>query len=146
VKVRVCPAMAVLLLALLMMDRSATGLTVSVAVTTDVLVPSVVDKEPAGMVFTAVKVPLTTTEAEQEPPGGMTVEVLTTIELAPAIAVTELPFAHVVAGSGEAALNIPVGYASTNAELKVADVNAWVFVKVITSKVVAPALMVAVGV
>ena len=93
-------------LAVLLMRRSALGLTVKVAVTAKVFVPSVVDKEPAGIVFAAVRVPVTTTDAEQDPLGGMTVPSLTIKP--PRIAVT-VPGAHVVVASGDAALLIPVG-------------------------------------
>jgi hypothetical protein len=118
--------------------------TVSVPVTVAEFVPTDVLKEPAGMVFAAVPVPVTTTEAEQEPPGGITLPELTVNCPAPAGAVTVEPFKQVVAGSGGDALTIPSpsGYASTNGAVNVAETNAWVLVNVITNNVVPPALMV----
>jgi hypothetical protein len=141
-------ALTLLAPAVLTMRRSADKI-VSVAVTVEVLVPSDVLSEPAGMVFVASGapevVPVITTETEHAPPGAITDPELTVKEFVPATAVT-VEFKQVVAGRGGDAFNIPVGYWSTKAEVKVAEVRACVLVNVMTKSVVPPALMVSVGV
>ena len=95
-------------LAVLLMRRSALGLTVSVAVAVIVLFPTDVVNEPGGIVFVPLSKPVTTTETEHDAPGGITVPELTLSEDAPCAAVT-IEFAHVVAGKGAAELLIPSG-------------------------------------
>jgi len=97
-----------LTLALLVICRSALGLTVKVAVTVVALAPTVVVNEPAGILFAPVAIAVTTADTEQEAPGGTTVVVLTDKEFAPATAVTD-EFAHVVVASGADELLICAG-------------------------------------
>jgi hypothetical protein len=125
----------------LTMPRLACAITVSVAVTVAVLLPTDVVNEPGGMVFVPLATLVTTVETEHDAPGGITVPRLTLRDVAPAVAVT-VELTQVVAGSGAAALVILAGYRSTKVGVNVAEVNACVLVKVITKSVVPPALMV----
>jgi hypothetical protein len=90
------------------MLKSATGLTLRVAVTVDVFVPTEVVSEPAGMVFVPVAMLVTTTETEQDAPGGITVPELTLKEATVGVAVT-VELTQVVAGRGAAALVMSAG-------------------------------------
>ena len=77
VKVTWPPAATAAGVALLVRARSATGLTVNVAVTGAEFEPTDVVSEPAGIVLTLVASPVTTTETEQEAPGAITVPAAT---------------------------------------------------------------------
>jgi hypothetical protein len=119
-------------------------LTVSVAVTKLVFVPTDVDNEPAGIVLSTCGAPLalavTTTETEQLELGGMTVPLTTVSVLWPAVANT-LEFEQLSDALGVVALAKPVGYRSTKAVLNVADTSLCVLVKVITNNDVPPTLI-----
>jgi hypothetical protein len=138
----VLPALGVLVLAVLVMAKSATGETVSVAVTKLGFEPTDVDKDPAGIVLITWgdSIEVTTTETEQLAPGGITVPDATVNEPAPAVAEGAGP-EQVETRLVVLAFTKPVGYISVNPALNVADTSLWVFVKVITSKDVPPALI-----
>lgn len=137
------PAFGVALAVVLVITKSDDGLTVKVALTKLGLAPTEVVKEPAGISLTncGEVIEVTTTETEQLALGAICVPEATDIWLPPAAAVGTGPV-QLVVGAGVVPLNSPAGYASTNAALKVAVVSLWVLVKVMTSKVVPPALMV----
>lgn len=82
------PAGGLLLLVVLVTARSAEGVTVSVAVAATELEPTEVDKEPAGIVFTACgdSMDVTTTDTEQLALGGITVPAATVRDPAPDVA------------------------------------------------------------
>ncbi|TAG24209.1 MAG: hypothetical protein EAZ37_16845, partial [Burkholderiales bacterium] len=124
-----------------MVVLTSARLAVKVAVTVAVLVPSVVDNEPAGKVFVPEAKLVTTAETEHEAPGGMTVPDETLNDPAPGVAVT-VELAHVVAANGAAELLIFAGYESTKAAVNVAETSWCVLVNVITKRVVPPALIV----
>jgi hypothetical protein len=130
------------MLAVLEMAKSATGATASVAVTKLGFEPTDVDKEPAGIVLITWgdATDVTTTETEQLPLGGITVPDATVNRPAPAAAEGAGPEQVVIRLVG-LAFTKPVGYTSVKPALKVADTNLWVFVNVMTSKDVPPALM-----
>jgi hypothetical protein len=88
-----------------------------------VLVPRLVVNDPAGIVLVPLAVAVTTADTEQLPPGAISEPEDTVSELAPAAAVTVDPPRQVVAGLGVAALVIPAGYTSTNADVNVADTS-----------------------
>lgn len=94
-------------------DRSATGVTPRVAVVAMVFVPTLVLKEPAGMVF--VNEPgtevVTTTDTEQPVNGGISVPEAKVTELDPTVAVTEPrpPTIQVVVGAGVEKFTTPTG-------------------------------------
>jgi hypothetical protein len=138
----VLPAAGVLVLAVLVIAKSATGETASVAVTKLGFEPTDVDKEPAGIVLITCgdSIDVTTTETEQLAFGGITVPDATVNEPAPAAAEGAGP-AQVEIRLVTLALTKPAGYISVKAALNVADTNLWVFVNVITSKDVPPALI-----
>jgi hypothetical protein len=83
--------------------KSACAMTVKVAVTVAVLLPTDVVNEPGGMVLVPLARLVTTAETEHDAPGGMTVPELTFKNVAPAVAVT-VELTQVVAGRGAAAL------------------------------------------
>jgi hypothetical protein len=136
----VLPGVALAVLATLVMARSATGLMVSVAVTGFELAPTLVDKDPAGIVLTTCgdATDVTTTETLQLELGAIPVPTPTV--KAPALAATT-GVKQVLDVIGPGALTKPAGYASVNREVNVAVVNLWVLVKVTTNKEVPPALM-----
>jgi hypothetical protein len=138
----VLPALGVLVLAVLVMAKSATGETVSVAVTKLGFEPTEVDNDPAGIVLITCgdSIDVTTTETEQLALGGITVPDATVNEPAPAVAEGAGP-EQVETKLVEVALTKPAGYMSVNPALNVADTNLWVFVNVMTSKEVPPALI-----
>lgn len=137
------PALGVRLAVVLVIAKSAAGFTTSVAVTKLGLAPTEVVKEPAGMVLATcgVEVEVTTADTEQLALGAISVPVASDNCVPPGAATGAGPL-QVLATSGVAALNKPVGYSSTKAALKVAVVNLCVFVKVMTSSEVPPALIV----
>jgi hypothetical protein len=136
----VLPGVAPAVLATLVMARSAIGLTVSVAVTGFVLAPTLVAKDPAGIVLTTCgeATEVTTTETLQLELGAMPVPTPTVN--APALAATT-GVKQVLDVIGPGALTKPTGYASVNKDVKVAVVSLWVLVKVTTNKDVPPALI-----
>jgi hypothetical protein len=129
-----------LTLALLVICRSALGLTVKDAVTVEVLVPKAVVSEPAGKVFVPDTKLVTTTETEQEDPGGITVPFDTVKDAAPGVAVT-VELTQEVDAKGAAELLMLAGYESKKADVKVADTNWCVLMKVMTKREVPPALI-----
>ncbi len=134
--------MGVLVLAVLVMAKSATDATVSVAVTKPGFEPTDVDKEPAGMVLITWgdTIDVTTTETEQLALGGITVPNGTVNTPAPAVAEGAGP-EQVETKEVGVAFTKPAGYTSVNPALNVADTSLCVFVNVITSKDVPPALI-----
>lgn len=116
--------MALLTLAVLVMARSAIGLTVRVAVTADAFAPTEVVNEPTGIPFTSCgeEIEVITTDTEQLAPGGIKVFCGTNKLAAEAVARgTEL--IQVVATPGEAEFTKPMGYVSIKLEVKVAEVS-----------------------
>jgi hypothetical protein len=97
----------------LVKDKSATGVTLIVAVAVLVFVPTLVLKEPEGMVF--VSEPgtevVTTTDTEQPVSGGIKVPAASVREFDPIDAVTEPrpPTIQVVVCAGVEKLNTPAG-------------------------------------
>jgi hypothetical protein len=106
----VLPAFGVLLEVVLVMAKSALGLTVRVAVIKVGLAPTEVVKEPAGIVLAAwgEVTDVTTAETEQLEFGATSVPIGNDNWLAPAVAVTAPPI-QVVAASVVVAFTIPVG-------------------------------------
>ena len=95
-------------LAVLLMRRSALGVTVKDAVTVVVLLPTEVASDPGGIVLVPLCKPVTTTDTEHDAPGGITVPVPTTNELAPGVAV-KAGLAQVLVTRGDAELLISAG-------------------------------------
>ncbi len=132
---------ATLLEATLVSVRSALETTLRTAVAVRELVPTEVVNEPDGMVL--VKVPdtelVTTVVTVQLDAGGISVPADKVKVPKPAVAAA-LPALQLVCAA-EVALNSPTGYASVNNADTVADTSAWVFVIVIVSSTVPPALI-----
>jgi hypothetical protein len=121
------------MLAVLVMAKSAVGLTVSVAITVLEFAPTEVDKEPEGIVLvTCGETP------EQFAPGGINVPA-GNVKLLPPDAATGVDDKQVVATNDGLALTNPDWYWSMKGVLKVAETNWWVLVNVITNKDVPPA-------
>jgi hypothetical protein len=123
-----------------MVVLTSLSVTVSVAVTAFELTPTLVDKDPAGIVLTTCGevTDVTTTETLQLELGAIPVPTPTVS--APALAVTT-GVRQVLDVIAPGAVVKPVGYASVNKDVKVAVTNLWVLVKVITNKEVPPALI-----
>lgn len=83
-------------------------MTVRVAVTVAVLLPTDVVNDPGGIVLVPLKIPVTTTDTEHDDAGGTTVPDATVNDPAPEVAVT-VEFAQVVLGFGADELLMPVG-------------------------------------
>jgi hypothetical protein len=94
-------------------DKSATGVTLIVAVAVLVFVPTLVLSDPEGMVL--VNVPgtevVTTTDTEHPLRGGIKVPAARVTELDPTVAVTDPrpPTIQVVVGAGVVKLKTPAG-------------------------------------
>lgn len=140
-KVSVPPALGARLLAVLVMPRSDDGVTVSCAVVTDELVPTEVEREPAGMVFVTVPPTtlVTTTVAVQTDAGGINVPAANVKVPSPTVAVT-VP-KQLVWTFGTGAFTTPNGYESVKTDASVADVNACVLMIEIVNNDVPPAMM-----
>jgi hypothetical protein len=116
--------LALLTLAVLVIARSVTGLTVRVAVTADAFAPTEVINEPTGMPFTSCgeEIEVTTTDTEQLAPGGIKV-FCGTNKLATEAVARGTELIQVVVTPGEAEFTKPMGYASMKLEVKVAEVS-----------------------
>ncbi len=119
---KVLPGVALAPLATLVMPRSATGLTVSVAVTGLEFEPTLVDKDPPGIAFKTCgeAMEVTTTDALQLELGAMLVP--TSTVSAPALAATT-GVKQVLAAIAPDAPTNPDGYASVNKDVNVAVVS-----------------------
>jgi hypothetical protein len=108
--VKVLPALGVALEVVLVMTKSADGVTVRVAATWLGLAPTEVVKEPAGIVLTTCGevTEVTTTETEQLELGAISVPTGSDIWLPPGLAVG-VEFRQVVAASVVVALSKSVG-------------------------------------
>jgi hypothetical protein len=123
--------------------RSALAKTLNTALTVAVFVPTEVVSEPAGIVLVIVPATelVTTTETEQLEPWGMRVPAANVRDPSPGVEFA-VPI-QLVCATEEVELTKPVGYRSVNSADSVADTSACVFVIVIVSSAVPPALMLA---
>lgn len=107
-----------------MIAKSATGLTVRVAVTAEAFAPTDVVSELAGIPFTTCgeEIEVTTTDTEQLAPGGIRVFWgINKFAIEAVARGTEL--IQVVVTPGEAEFTKPIGYASIKLEVKVAETS-----------------------
>jgi hypothetical protein len=111
-------------LAVLVIAKSATGLTVRVAVMAEAFTPTDVVSEPAGIPFISCgeEIDVTTTDTEQLAPGGIRV-FWGTNKLATEAVASGSELIQVVVTPGEAEFTRPAGYASMKLEVKVAEVS-----------------------
>lgn len=118
------PALALLTLAVLVIAKSATGLTVRVAVTADAFAPTDVVSEATGIVFTTCgeAIEVTTTDTEQLAPGGINV-FCGTNKLATEAVASGTELAQVDNATEGDELTNPVGYTSMKFEVNVAETN-----------------------
>lgn len=104
------PGTKVAALAVLSTERSATGDTVKVAVTRLEFTPTLVDNDPAGIVFTTWgdTTDVTTTDTEQLELGAIAVPIATVTVPSPAFA-AKTGDKQVLEGAGTAAFTKPAG-------------------------------------
>lgn len=129
--------------ATLVTDRSELARTLNTALAVDVLVPTEVVSDPAGIVLVIVPETelVTTTETEQLEPWGIRVPAASVSEPTPGVEFA-VPI-QLVCATEEVELTNPVGYRSVNSAESVADTSACVFVIVMVNCAVPPALMLA---
>lgn len=137
------PTPTVVMLANLATVRLTAGVTFNAALTVAVFVPTDVVNDPAGIVLVIAPATelVTTVVTVQTPAGGMVNPAPSVKLLPPAVAVAAPPVQLVSAPVP--VFTRPVGYISVNSAESVADTSAWVFVIVMVSSAVPPALMLA---
>ncbi|MES2191951.1 MAG: hypothetical protein V4454_17655 [Pseudomonadota bacterium] len=137
------PTPTVVILANLATVRLTAGVTLNTALTVAVFVPTEVVRDPAGIVLVIVpETELVTTVVTVQTPAGGMVNPAPSVKLLPPATAAAAPPVQLVSAP-VTVFTRPVGYTSVNSAESVADTSAWVFVIVIVSSAVPPALMLA---